>query len=418
MTEHDALVRAICDHPDEDTPRLIFADWLDENGQTDRAAFVRAQVDLARTPSWEPFAVLCRHRRPEWHEGRPFRDTLPAVDGWNLEWSPDTFRRGFGSGVVVRSLAAWEVAASRLFESAPVAALTLHTATLDDWRRFASAGWFGRLREFTFMTSPVEPVRALCERPNAAGLTDLRFMRASGPSMPEVVEDVLRSPAGSTLRGLHFHQGLGPPDHLMEMLASDDARRLERLSFATTNTTGSHVGVLCRNGARENLTELRLRGQPLGDGLRVLAAELRSPRLESLTLADVAVEPRGLEVLGASDHVTQVRRLDLSWNTLRPRSTRILAASPSFVGLRALELRRCAIGDKGVRHLAAALFWSNLVELDLRDNPITGVGARHLLAAPVPPDLTALLVDARGLDADARSQLRRHFGDAAVLTPA
>lgn len=30
-TEHDALVRAICEAPDDDTPRLVYADWLDEN---------------------------------------------------------------------------------------------------------------------------------------------------------------------------------------------------------------------------------------------------------------------------------------------------------------------------------------------------------------------------------------------------
>ena len=30
MTEHDALVRAVCTHPDDDTPRLIFADFLEE----------------------------------------------------------------------------------------------------------------------------------------------------------------------------------------------------------------------------------------------------------------------------------------------------------------------------------------------------------------------------------------------------
>ncbi|MBY0456099.1 MAG: TIGR02996 domain-containing protein, partial [Gemmataceae bacterium] len=31
MTDHDALLSAIIDQPDEDTPRLVFADWLDEH---------------------------------------------------------------------------------------------------------------------------------------------------------------------------------------------------------------------------------------------------------------------------------------------------------------------------------------------------------------------------------------------------
>ena len=49
-TDRDALYRAICAQPDEDTPRLAFADLLDEEGEPDRARFVRTQVELARVP--------------------------------------------------------------------------------------------------------------------------------------------------------------------------------------------------------------------------------------------------------------------------------------------------------------------------------------------------------------------------------
>ena len=37
-----ALLRAIRDDPDDDLPRLAFADWLDEHDEPDRAAFVRS----------------------------------------------------------------------------------------------------------------------------------------------------------------------------------------------------------------------------------------------------------------------------------------------------------------------------------------------------------------------------------------
>jgi uncharacterized protein (TIGR02996 family) len=48
MSDHDALLRAICADPDDDTPRLVAADWLEEHGDADRAAFIRVQVELAR----------------------------------------------------------------------------------------------------------------------------------------------------------------------------------------------------------------------------------------------------------------------------------------------------------------------------------------------------------------------------------
>ena len=47
MTDEPALLAAILAHPDEDTPRLMFADWLQEHDQPVRAEFVRVQVALA-----------------------------------------------------------------------------------------------------------------------------------------------------------------------------------------------------------------------------------------------------------------------------------------------------------------------------------------------------------------------------------
>lgn len=50
MDEEAALLRAICEHPDEDTPRLVFADWLQEQGgplENAWAGAIRAQVHLA-----------------------------------------------------------------------------------------------------------------------------------------------------------------------------------------------------------------------------------------------------------------------------------------------------------------------------------------------------------------------------------
>lgn len=39
-----SFLRAICAAPDDDTPRLIFADWLEEHGEPERAAFIRDQI--------------------------------------------------------------------------------------------------------------------------------------------------------------------------------------------------------------------------------------------------------------------------------------------------------------------------------------------------------------------------------------
>lgn len=46
---HDGLMSAILADPADDAPHLVFADWLEERGDVERAEFVRVQVELART---------------------------------------------------------------------------------------------------------------------------------------------------------------------------------------------------------------------------------------------------------------------------------------------------------------------------------------------------------------------------------
>src|SRR5262245_2874190 len=239
MTEHDALVAAICELPDEDTPRLAYADWLDEHDEPERAAFVRAQVELARTPAWEPFAVLCRWR-PDWLTGKPFRHTLPWVDGSQIEWHAEAFRRGLGWRLNVRSLVAWEQVSPAILDRAPVGEMHLWAAPLDQWKEFAVSPVLPRLRRLHFVSSPIEPLRVLRDRPAALGVTDLYFERASGAGMAFVVEELLASPLGRAVRGLHFHVGYESLLDLIDAL-NDGEPELERLSLATMGLTEEHV---------------------------------------------------------------------------------------------------------------------------------------------------------------------------------
>ncbi len=45
--EEAALLAAVLAHPDDDLPRLALADWWEENGQSERAEFVRVQCRIA-----------------------------------------------------------------------------------------------------------------------------------------------------------------------------------------------------------------------------------------------------------------------------------------------------------------------------------------------------------------------------------
>jgi uncharacterized protein (TIGR02996 family) len=417
MSDHDALLAAICAEPDEDTPRLVFADWLEENDQPERAAFVRAQIELARTPAWEPFAVLCRWRRREWLSGWPFRRFLPPLAGSSVEWHEQAFRRGLGWRLNVRSLLAWEQLSGGVLNRAPVGEMHLWGAPLlEQWQSFAASPVVSRLRKVHLMANPIEPLRVLRDSPAALGITDVYFERASGAGMPFVVEELFESPLGEAVRGLHFHMGYESLEELIDALHAGSA--LERLSFSTMGLTDALVERLMQGAAVRGLTELDLAGNPLGGaGLWTVLRELPAG-VHTLGLAATGAAGRGFELFASSPAVASVRRLDLSHNPLTPRAARIVSRSPHLAGLRSLNLNKCRVGERELYHLTGAKFWPNLVELDLRDNPIPPAGVRHLLDAAIPEDLTALVLGGEQLGAEARTELRRRYGERVVFANA
>ena len=54
MTDGDALLAAITALPDEDVPRLAYADWLTENGRAEEGEFIRVQCRLAAIAPDDP----------------------------------------------------------------------------------------------------------------------------------------------------------------------------------------------------------------------------------------------------------------------------------------------------------------------------------------------------------------------------
>lgn len=53
--EQTGLLRAILEDPHDDFPRLVYADWLDDHGESERAEVIRMQIEL---PSVPPCACL------------------------------------------------------------------------------------------------------------------------------------------------------------------------------------------------------------------------------------------------------------------------------------------------------------------------------------------------------------------------
>ena len=49
MHDKAAFIAAIKAAPDDDAPRLVYADWLEEHGESERAEFIRVMIEMERT---------------------------------------------------------------------------------------------------------------------------------------------------------------------------------------------------------------------------------------------------------------------------------------------------------------------------------------------------------------------------------
>ncbi|VTR97179.1 Repeat-companion domain protein OS=Isosphaera pallida (strain ATCC 43644 / DSM 9630 / IS1B) GN=Isop_0537 PE=4 SV=1 [Gemmata massiliana] len=96
LSQHEAFLRAIFDAPDDDTPRLVYADFLQEQGDEDRAEFIRVQCELALKP-WDESTDRVRRlvTRERELSVRLFPDGAPCecVYSGEIDRSPV---RGFG----------------------------------------------------------------------------------------------------------------------------------------------------------------------------------------------------------------------------------------------------------------------------------------------------------------------------------
>src|SRR5215471_13701636 len=109
---------------DNDATRLVFADWLEENGQTERAEFIRVQIERTRLPAWDAAQVRLRLREQELlkQHGESWLAELPTIQG--ARW--EGFRRGIVAEVSFANFAGMRARAHACRAVAPVEAVTVH----------------------------------------------------------------------------------------------------------------------------------------------------------------------------------------------------------------------------------------------------------------------------------------------------
>ena len=419
MNERDSFMQAIIAQPDDDMPRLVFADWLDENDDPERAQFIREQCALAAVEPWDCVAVESRaFRRGRVADPQNFLKWLPKVDGVLLDWDiDDCFRRGFAHALVVRQLDEFLNEADRLFAEAPIRQLHLPVATLAEWREFVQGDWLPRIETIHFYgrTTPVEPLRELIRCRRATGLREIVFERASGPSMPDLIADLFTSELGQQLTRLGLYIGPTQIDELAEALCGNwtNPPPIQSLTLKTMAWNADAARWLSGSRLGKNLTTLNLRNNPLRQnglvslfgGQGNMLGKDYLPSLRQLDASHCEIDRIPLD--GVSWN--KLHWLDLSGNPFGTNWFNIIRQVANIPDLKLLRLRHCGLSDLAIQLLRAGPAWRSLRELDLSDNQLTNLAATNLLSAADAPNLIVLNVAGNAITESMLDVLAKRF---------
>jgi uncharacterized protein (TIGR02996 family) len=178
MTGEQALLQAVCAEPDDDGPRLVYADWLEEHGNPARADFIRLQCERARLLTEDPRRQALQSRERELLETYT-AEWLAPLEPWLFEYGPGPssfFQRGF-----VEELTAWVDPflkdAAGLFAPTPLRHVALPSVNGRDCARLAEEPLLLRLQGFSpdIVDSAGEGLTQLLLSPYLANLTHLHL---------------------------------------------------------------------------------------------------------------------------------------------------------------------------------------------------------------------------------------------------
>jgi uncharacterized protein (TIGR02996 family) len=289
MNEREALLAAVCANPDDDTPRLVFADWLEENGEPERAEFIRVQIELPACGPGKRRLHLSRRELELLNEHE--EEWVEHLRPYMFEWSdkPWAFRRGFVERLELQ-------AETFIEQGEELLALTpLRDAVFPDEE------WYEEL----------------------AGCRLLRLLR---------LIDLTGSGLTTGFRGIH------------DFLASPNLSSVETLILQGMDDNGhldaTGVETLAKNSHVVGLRHLDLSNNWFGpEGIRPLVEAVWLPQLRQLELEGVGIANQGVDWLAEATRFNELRVLNLVANSIGERGGRRILQTRWFDQLEVLDLR-------------------------------------------------------------------------------
>ncbi len=319
-TNGAALLEAVLTHPDDDAPRLVYSDWLTEQGDP-RGEFIAVQCARARLEADVPEQRELIER--EWALLQVHEET------WRTAAAPGVtsakFRRGFIDDLTL-SATAFVDDAERLFSREPV-----RTA------RIVNAAEKGAVQ--------------LAASPALKRLTGLRLLNSTGSAS----------------------HGIGL-EGLTALLASRNLGHLELLSLEGQHVDDLGAILLAQAAALPSLQSLQISADSISAvGVENLCAEKWFRRLRRVSFAGNQLREVGVEALAFAPGAGAWEELDLDANLIGDAGARVLAAHDRLNALKRLSLQRDHLGPAGVQALLDSPKLKGLTALRLDGNRIGGL---------------------------------------------
>jgi uncharacterized protein (TIGR02996 family) len=367
-SDFEALLRNVFQHPDDDTARLVFADYLDENDQPDRAALIRVQVERAKlSPRSGRARQLAAEEKPLLARVRKAAvDPLP--EGVEVE-----FRRGFIHLTV------------ELYRFNDVGGLP------ERFARLFREGWVEsfHLSEYSYDPLTDEHWRLL------EGVGEIDFSRLGMLADDDLAEIVARTEAmrasGRLYRVKVAKRVQKEFDHLAAARTGEVPGPRGRLEQSRGyGPLAPPVFDLLRNAGRfQTVRDLSLEGE-LGDREAELLAATSLDQLEGLYLSEWRLGPGGVEALGNTTGLPNLATLSIVASPLGKDHVAAMARGPVFARLERLLLNMTGLTDPALGSLGTGLPFPNLTTIELRANDLTATGLAALLRSPRFPALATL----------------------------
>lgn len=364
MTHDDAFLQSIIETPDDDVPRSIYADWLEDHGQAERAEFIRIQCEISkladgslrRAELTAREAHLLEAHGKEWAGESRVEETNPSYLGGTVRLRHGSFVRGFVEELSIEIIDL-VTHADLLFSRAPIRHLKIEdTISLGEIRLLEMSPYLGR-------------IESICLNFGISFFYD------------EVLAALAASPlVCRRLKALSAMECRLSVGTLESFFASPHLLRLQDFRFYNCGIEGlPGIRPLVDSPNLGALTSLSLTMNPLGDeAVQALAASPNCSRLTYLDLMGCGFGNAGAVALGRSPHLACSRHLTLAHNEIGNAGAAALANSPYLAGLEYLALDNNRIRDGGAEALATSPYLGRLESLILWDNEIGPAGANIL----------------------------------------